>query len=85
MQFYLNGCNEYYIGQTGNKFRNRKTVHEQIRDSPTRQMSVSTHIDNCYSQNSLNSVYKFQISDNSTRVAKERYFIDVFYQKLNTF
>ena len=28
-----NGCNEYYIGQTGDKLRSRRTVHEQqIRD-----------------------------------------------------
>ena len=32
-----NGCKEYYIGQTGDKLRNRKTAHEQqIRDPSTR-------------------------------------------------
>ena len=37
--FICNGCVEYYIGQTGDKLRNRKTVHEQqIRDPSTRQM-----------------------------------------------
>ena len=42
------GCNEYYIGQTGDKLGNRKTVHEQqIREASTRQMPVSAHIDNC--------------------------------------
>ena len=43
-----NGCKEYYIGQTGDTLRNRKTVLEQqIRDPSTRQMPVSKHIDNC--------------------------------------
>ena len=49
--FNVNGveiCAEFYIGQTGDKLRNRKMVHEQkIRDPSTRQMPVSKHIDNC--------------------------------------
>ena len=33
-----NGCQEFYIGQTGDKLRNRRTVHDQqIRDPSTRQ------------------------------------------------
>ena len=52
-----NGCKEFNIGQTGDKLRNRKTVHEQqIRDPSTRQMPVSKHIDNCCKHN-LNSLY----------------------------
>ena len=43
-----NGCNEIYIGQTGDKLRNRRTVHmQQIRDPSTRQLPVSSHLDNC--------------------------------------
>ena len=37
-----NGCKEFYIGQTGDKLRNRKTVHiQQVRDPLTRQMPLS--------------------------------------------
>ena len=37
-----NGCQEYYIGQTGNKLRSNRTVHaQQIRDSSTRQLPLS--------------------------------------------
>ena len=83
-----NGCNEYYIGQTGDKLRNRKTVHEQqIRDPSTRQMPVSAHIDNCCKTEPKFSIfpfYKFQNDDVSARLSKERYFIDVFSPNLNT-
>ena len=78
-----------YIGQTGDKLRNRKTVHEQqIRDPSTRQMPVSKHIDNCCKTQPKFSIfpfYKFQTDDVSARLAKERYFIDVFSPKLNMF
>ena len=41
-------CKEYYIGQTGDKLRNRRTVHaQQIRDPSTRQLPLSEHIDIC--------------------------------------
>ena len=78
-----------YIGQTGDKLRNRKTVHEQqIRDPSTRQMPVSAHIDNCCKTEPKFSIfpfYKFQNDDVSARLSKERYFIDVFSPNLNTF
>ena len=33
------GCNEYYIGQTGGKLRERSTIHaQQIRDRSTRKI-----------------------------------------------
>ena len=30
-----NGCDEIYIGQTGDKLRNRRTVHEQQMSDPS--------------------------------------------------
>ena len=43
-----NGYKEYYIGQTGDKLRSRRTVHaQQIRDPLTRQLPLSGHIDIC--------------------------------------
>ena len=84
-----NGCKEYNICQTGDKLRNRKTVHEQqIRDPSTRQIPVSKHIDNCCKSQPKFSIfpfYKFQTDDVSARLAKERYFIDEFSPKLNMF
>ena len=83
----LKYAKEYYIGQTGDKLRNRKTVHEQqIRDPSTKQMPVSKHIDNCCKTQPKFSVfpfYKFQTDDVTARLAKERYFINVFSPKLN--
>ena len=39
-----NGCKKYYIGQTGDKLRNRRTVHEQqVQDPSVRQMPLSKH------------------------------------------
>ncbi|MCG7874810.1 MAG: GIY-YIG nuclease family protein [Candidatus Thiodiazotropha endolucinida] len=82
-----NGCNEFYIGQTGDKLRNRKTVHEQqIRDPSTRQMPLSSHVDNCCKTEpkfSMFPFYKFHKNDVSARLTKERYFIDVFKPNLN--
>ena len=55
-----NGCKEFYIGQTGDKLRNRKTVHEQqTRDPSTRQMPVSKHIDNCCKTQPKFSIFRF--------------------------
>ena len=37
-------CKEYYIGQTGGKLRDRRTVHaQQIRGPSTRKIPVSAH------------------------------------------
>ena len=68
---------------------NRKTVHEQqSRDPSTRQMPVSTHINNCCKTQPKFSIfpfYNFQTDDVSARLAKERFFIDVCSPKLNMF
>ena len=84
-----NGCKEYYIGKTGDKLMNRKTVHEQqIRDPSTSQMPVSKHIDNCCETQPMLSIflfYKFQTDVVSVRLAKERYFIYMLSPKLNIF
>ncbi len=42
------GCNQEYIGETGDFLRKRVTVHnQQIRDPSTRMLKVSAHIDYC--------------------------------------
>ena len=55
-----NGCNEYYIGQTGDKLRSRRTVHaQQIRDPSTRQLPLSEHIDICCQTNPKFTMFPF--------------------------
>ena len=42
------GCDEEYIGETGDTLRHRLTVHrQQIRDARVRVLYVSSHIANC--------------------------------------
>ena len=82
-----NGCREFYIGQTGDKLRNRRTVHDQqVRDPSTRQMPLSSHLDRCCSHTPKFSIfpfYKFHTDDVSARLSKENFFIKVFQPKLN--
>ena len=62
-----NGCKEFYIGQTGDKLRNRRTVHDQqIRIPSTRQLPVSAHVDRCCSTDPKYFIfpfYKFHVND----------------------
>ena len=82
-----NGCKEFYIGQTGDKLRNRRTVHDQqIRIPSTRQLPVSAHVDRCCSTDPKYSIfpfYKFHVNDVSARLSKEKYFLNIFNPKLN--
>ena len=76
-----NGCREYYIGQTGDKVRNRRTVHDQqIRDPSTRHLPLSSHLEQCSLINTKFSVFpfhKFHNNDVSARLSKEKYFIKI--------
>ena len=83
-----NGCGKYYIGQTGDKLRNRRTVHEQqMRDPSTRQMPLSAHLDNCCSSEPKFKIFPFfkLYSNNvSARLSKEKFFIKLFKPQLNS-
>jgi hypothetical protein len=82
-----NGCKEFYIGQTGDKLRNRRTVHEQqMRDPSVRQMPLSAHLDQCSKTEPKFYIFPFYKLHNdsvSARLCKEKYFISVFQPKLN--
>ena len=82
-----NGCREFYIGQTGDKLRNRKTVHiQQVRDPLTRQMPLSAHLDTCCKtcpKFSIFPFFKMQNDNVSSRLSKEEYFIMIYKPKLN--
>ena len=68
-----NGCREYYMGQTGDKLRNRRTVHDQqMMDPSTRQLPLSSHLEQCSLINPLFSIfpfYKFHNNDVSARLS----------------
>ena len=74
-----NGCHEFYIGQTGDKLRNRKTVHlQQVRDPSTRQVPLSKHLDECCKKDPKFSIFpffKFHSNDVSARLNKESFFL----------
>ena len=82
-----NRCREFYIGQKGDKLRNRKTVHvQQVRDPLTRQMPLSAHLDKCCKTSPKFSIIPFfkMHNDNvSARLSKEEYFIKMYEPKLN--
>ena len=82
-----NGCKEYYIGQTGDKLRSRRTVHaQQIRDPSTRQLPLSGHIDICCQTDpkfTMFPFFKMHSESISARLAKEKHFIKCFNPKLN--
>ena len=84
--YNINGCGEYYIGQTGDKLRTWRTVHaQQIRDPSTRQIPFSGHLDQCCNQEpkfQMFPFFKIKSEDISVRLAKERYFINSFKPKL---
>ena len=82
-----NGCGEYYIGQTGDKLRTRRTIHaQQIRDPSTRMIPLSEHIDNCCQTTpkfNMFPFFKLKSNNISNRIQKEMYFIRAFKPKLN--
>ena len=81
------GCNEFYIGQTGDKLRTRRTIHaQQIRDPTTRQIPLSAHLDTCSNNEPkflMFPFYKVRTEKASFRLAKENFFIKCFKPKLN--
>ena len=82
------GCDEEYIGETGDSLRHRMTVHrQQIRNSNFRILHVSNHIAtcarNCETPFKLFPLYKMKEADTTIRKMKESYFIDLFKPKLN--
>ena len=82
------GCQEEYIGETGDTLRHRLTVHrQQIRDASTRMLYVSGHIANYAKNQSIKfqilPLYKMQNDNMTSRKMKENYFINLFKPKLN--
>ena len=83
------GCNDYYIGQSGDTLRHRVTVHrQQIQEAKYSYLPVSKHIRNCADSMdikfSITPFYKMPLG--STRVDrehKEAIFINIYEPPLN--
>ena len=84
------GCQEEYIGETGDTLHHRLTVHrQQIRDARLRMLFVSGHIED-WARNQLVKfrilpLYKMQTDSASARKQKENHFIGLFKSILNKF
>lgn len=81
------GCDNEYIGETGD-LRKRVTVHnQQIRDIRTRMLPVSTHIYNCAASYSpkytIFPFFKMSTESVLRRRQKETYFIRTLKPELN--
>ena len=84
----MHGCDEEYIGETGDTLHHRLTVHrQQIRDARVRILYVSNHIANCARfqpvKFTILPLYKMQTDCVSARKMKEKHFIGLLKPKLN--
>lgn len=80
------GCNEFYIGETGNQIRARVRVHKQHINTPEyRKIKLSEHLDTCGQKKfNLFPFYKMYTETILERKEKEKYFIKLFKPKLNS-
>ena len=82
--FQCSGCQEEYIGETGDTLRHRLTVHrQQIGDARLRMLYVSGHIKDCARNQSVKvkilPLYKMQKDSASARKLKEDLFFFFFF------
>lgn len=81
------GCNEQYIGETGN-LRNRVTLHNQhIRVPTLRKIPLSGHIADCSDREPkyyISPFYQMKTESIIKRKEKEKFFIRTFLPKLNS-
>ena len=83
-----NGCDKYYIGQTGDTLRSRTRIHrQQINDTSTSFIFASKHIAECAVNLGIKfkifPFYKMQSNSKADRIAKEEYFIKKMEAQLN--
>ena len=80
------GCNEYYIGETGNTLRARVRVHKQHINRPEyRQLQLSAHLETCGNkQFTIFPFYKLKCAGAIQRREKEKHFIHTLKPKLNS-
>ena len=85
-----NGCNENYIGESGDSLRHRAAVHRnQILLEHNRKLFVSNHIYHCAKDKipmfKICPFYKLQCEDEIFRKEKEEYFIQKYKPSLNRY
>ena len=85
-----NGCNENYIGESGDSLRNRAAVHRnQILLKHKRKLFVSNHIYHCAKDRipmfKICPFYKLQCKDEVFRTEQEEYFIQKYKPLLNRY
>ncbi|XP_071132786.1 uncharacterized protein [Mytilus edulis] len=80
-----NGCQEIYIGQTGNSVTERVRIHRQhIRQPQYRKIPLSKHLDECGGGFfKIFPFYKMNMGCDITREVKEKHFISKFKSRLN--
>jgi hypothetical protein len=83
------GCDEYYIGETGDTIRARVRVHRQhINNANCAPLKVSRHVAACTSFSIIKfrvvPFYKLTEDNPALRKEKEKYFIDLFKPQLNS-
>lgn len=79
------GCNKFYIGETGTTLRTRIRVHkQQIKDPEYRKIKLSEHIDVCGGgQFKVFPFYKHFTESATERREKEKHFIQTLKPCLN--
>ena len=79
------GCNKFYIGETGTTLRTRIRVHkQQIKDPEYRKIKLSEHIDVCGGgQFKVFPFYKLFTESATERREKEKHFIQTLKPCLN--
>ena len=85
-----NGCNEKYIGESGDSLRHRTAVHRnQMLLEHNRKLFVSNHIYHCVKDKipmvKICPFYKLQWEDEIFRKEKEEYFIQKYKPFLNRY
>ena len=80
------GCNEFYIGETGTTLRARIRVHKQHIQAPEyRKIKLSQHLDICgHGQFKVFPFYKLYTDNVIQRRDQEKHFIQMFKPSLNS-
>ena len=85
---FCNGCNQRYVGQSGDELRNRCRVHRQhIKNPETAPLPLSKHISQCASSKDpqfyMLPIYKMKNENKDQRLKMEQHFIQKLCPSLN--
>ena len=85
---FCNGCNQRYVGQSGDELRSRCRVHRQHISNPNEApLFVSKHINQCahsiVPSFQILPIYKMKTEDKDQRIRMEHHFINKLCPSLN--